>query len=1267
MMSINKVTFVSMNTQGLSDKSKRRDTLNFLKSKKYAVYFLQDTHFTSKEENYIRSQWGYECFFSNFSSQSRGVAILLNNNFEFKLHKVKRDENGNKIILDITMEGLRLTLINIYGPNRDDPNFYKEIHADIVEYDTPVILAGDFNLVLNPEYDTFNYANINNPKARDSVLDMLIDLSLLDVWRELNIEKRQFTWRRKNPIKQARLDFFLISESLFTDVDEANILPGYNTDHSMISLSFDFGKFHKGKSYWKMNNSLLKDSIYIEEIKNKIESIKQQYLLENHYINVNINDIPLEEMQLSINDQLFFEVLLMEIRGKTISYASYKKKQEENKELKLLQEIENLEKELNINYDILEGKRKELYDLRQKKMEGVKIRSRAKWITEGEKVSKYFCNLENRNFISKSMNNLISNNGDVLKEQANILEETRNFYKHLYSKRLTTNVDLNKLLHNMDIPVLSESLKNKLEGRLTYTELLFCLKKASNNTSPGFDGYTYEFFKFFWKDLGHFMLRAINYGFEKGELSVSQKQGVITCIPKGDKDKQYLKNWRPISLLNTTYKLASACIAERLKKILPCLINEDQTGFISGRYIGENIRLLYDVINYVEKNNMSGLLLLIDFEKAFDSVSWDFLLKVLDFFNFGYSFKTWIEVFYRNIESCVIVNGHLSEWFMLQRGCRQGDPLSPYLFILCAEILAVLIRNEKNITGIKIGDTELRISQYADDTSVLLDGSEKSLKTCLKLLKFYADASGLCINMDKTQVVWIGSKKDSTDKLCKEYKLSWDNSCFKVLGIKFPKKLDEIVEINYRDKIEEIKKLLLNWSKRNLTPLGRITVIKSLALSKITHLMLSLPNPSEKIIKEIQIMFFKYLWQNGPDKIKRSTVIQDYDKGGMRMIDVEHFINGLKLTWIRRLILEKKKYMCILYESYPFIDGCLKFGSSYIKKKIKLVKNNFWRDVLQSLCLYINLQEPISWVEFLKSPLWYNHNIKVGGTSICYKSWYDKGMLLLNDLFDNNGNLMSQEKLQETFSVQTNFLQYQGVVNSVRNYLEKLRFQHFPNKIELPVCPLYLSNILKNQKGCRNIYDSFIKTKACIPNSVKKWQNQINFSAEFQWSKILNLPFKITNDTSLRWLQLRINHRILGTNYLLFKMNISDTESCTFCKEDKETIQHLFFDCTLVSNFWKNLESLLKCKCGLLQLQLLKNDILFGNIKFDIVLNQLLLHAKKYIFHSKVVRSIPTVIGFNKIMLYFYKTEKYIATKEQKVNVFNMRWNIYKKLINSHV
>ena len=203
------------------------------------------------------------------------------------------------------------------------------------------------------------------------------------------------------------------------------------------------------------------------------------------------------------------------------------------------------------------------------------------------------------------MNSLITNNGILLKEQSELRTETMLFYKELYSKRDTVEVDLNRLLGSYCIPKLNESEKTKWEGKISYDEILFGLKKSSKNTSPGFDGFTYEFFNFFFlSDLGYFLLRAINACFENEKLLDSLKRGVITCISKGSKDKLLLKNWRPISLLNTSYKLASSCIAERLKTVLPKIINENQTGFIKGRYIGENLRILYDTIFYTEKNRI---------------------------------------------------------------------------------------------------------------------------------------------------------------------------------------------------------------------------------------------------------------------------------------------------------------------------------------------------------------------------------------------------------------------------------------------------------------------------------------------------------------------------------------------------------------------------------------------------------------------------------------------------------------------------------------
>ena len=192
-------------------------------------------------------------------------------------------------------------------------------------------------------------------------------------------------------------------------------------------------------------------------------------------------------------------------------------------------------------------------------------------------------------------------------------------------------------------------------------------------------------------------------------MSSSQKQAVITLIEKKGKDRTFLENWRPISLVNVDEKIMSKVIASRIKNVLPGIIH--QTGYVKDRFIGETIRSIYDVMDYTVEENIPGLRIFIDFEKAFDSVEWDFLYKCLESFNFGPDFLKWVKTFYKNMQSCTINNGTASNYFVLERGVRQGDPLSPYLFIAVVETLAIAIRQNKDIKGISIENEEIKLLQ----------------------------------------------------------------------------------------------------------------------------------------------------------------------------------------------------------------------------------------------------------------------------------------------------------------------------------------------------------------------------------------------------------------------------------------------------------------------------------------------------------------------------------------------------------------------------
>ena len=235
MGSLNTLKISSLNCQGLGNYRKRRDVFQYLRQKSYSIYCLQDTHLEGKIENYVQSEWGYKCFFASHTSNARGVAVLFNNNFEFRINDIKRDINGNFIIISFSTMDKEILLVNLYGPNKDEPDFYENITRMIKEYhNSNIIVVGDFNLVLEQHIDCYNYKHINNPRAKTAVENMISELNLTDIWRENNPESRRYTWRRPTPLKQSRLDFFLLSDYLIWNYEDSDILPGYRSDHSLI-------------------------------------------------------------------------------------------------------------------------------------------------------------------------------------------------------------------------------------------------------------------------------------------------------------------------------------------------------------------------------------------------------------------------------------------------------------------------------------------------------------------------------------------------------------------------------------------------------------------------------------------------------------------------------------------------------------------------------------------------------------------------------------------------------------------------------------------------------------------------------------------------------------------------------------------------------------------------------------------------------------------------------------------------------------------------
>ena len=318
----------------------------------------------------------------------------------------------------------------------------------------------------------------------------------------------------------------------------------------------------------------------------------------------------------------------MEIRGFTIKYCKIKTKKREREELlphkkanKLLQDSEKNPSDKKILNELYATNLR-LKKIMHQRTKGAILRSKARWHEHGERNTRYFFNLEKRNHSRKTVTKLKIGDNKYVNDQFAILEEEKRLYEALYTSQSIDNDTFlaSPFFKTQNITPLTQEEMESCEGLLSEDECLNAIKEFKNDKSPGTDGFTSEFYKFFWPELKQDMTSSFNDAFQKGTLSVSQRRGITSLIPKKDKDKTLLENLRPISLLNVDYKILTKAIAKRLVKILPKIINHDQTGYIKGRFIGENIRLIQDIMSDTKTMENTGIAIFLDFRKAFDTI-----------------------------------------------------------------------------------------------------------------------------------------------------------------------------------------------------------------------------------------------------------------------------------------------------------------------------------------------------------------------------------------------------------------------------------------------------------------------------------------------------------------------------------------------------------------------------------------------------------------------------------------------------------------------
>ena len=1246
---------ITYNVRGLGDFSKRKDIFDFLRSHSADIICLQEVHVTPGKENVFKNQWGGKAWFSPVSSVAGGVGILVQNKIACKLIDVSTNGKGNAIFLTLKINEVVIKIGNIYGPpDCDDPGFFDEVfRMAFSDQQENLILCGDWNFSMSTDVDQYNYAaRDRRARSRELVTKKCLDLNLYDVWRLMNGEKRQFSWRKRNPVKCARLDFFLVSDSILNKSLSCEILPAYRSDHSRVSLRLNLSDQSRGRGLWKFNCSLLKDLTYHELVKNAIQETIFSYICPVYSFNYMKSQESRKDMKMTIEDDLFLETLLMTIRSETIKYAIKKTREKGEREKSILlqlQELESLPAPTSEDLESIRQKQSELETLRSTANEGRIIRSRARWYEEGEKGSSaYFLKLERRNFESKLIPCLDIGNCEA-KESSEILAALSEYYASLYSSDENfSNIELENYLKSAKLPKLSDIESQSLERAITVEELGRTLRKFSNNRSPGSDGFPYEFFKVFWIDIKHFVHRSLIYGLGKGELSITQREGLITLVPKPSKPRNLISSWRPITLLNSTYKILAGTVANRLKTVLNSIIHPDQTAFMKNRFIGENIRATHDVLWEAYSRNKEGLLLSVDFRTAFDVMNWRFLGNCLNKFNFG---KRFIEIFWclhKHTFSRIVYNGHLSKQNIhLNRGCRQGDPVSCYFFIIGAEVLANKIRENEKIHGIHLEETAIKVIQYADDTTFFLDGSERSLRATFDELGWFAKYSGLKPNISKSHAMWIGKKAFSSERICPDITLNWVEK-IKLLGVLFSPQCKNIVDKNIKLKKDAILRTIAAWQSRNLTLVGRITVAKSLLLSQLTHVISSLPDPSDKFIKEVNKILFTFVWNSKRSPLKRIRLCQHIGGSGLAMLDFATYVRSLKMKWIKRLIIGNGGSWSALVPKEIRGEFIWNYGKVALKKVLNETRNPFWRDVIAAW-IYFSKGFVIPDECICDENIFNSDYTKFKSSS--YASWEKKGVRVVGDLFDGN-QLLTWEGFKNRYNIPCNYLEYYGLIRSLPRALQ----QDQPNTWihHQPSISARLSFLLRTASFTRILTTMMTNNYAGVQRDMdrieRKWMRDIGHFEPQSVQEVKN-SISATRYTSF---QYKLVMRILTTNNFLHLINYMENDRCTFCDRFPETLLHLFFSCQFVQRYWNDLLRYASAN-GLGHI--CDKDKFFGDTESNLKTHYVTL-AKYVIYENRRRGTRPSFSEFREYLKRDFQTERLIAANknENYVQTFNKKW-----------
>uniref|UniRef100_A0A2N9GQ47 Reverse transcriptase domain-containing protein n=1 Tax=Fagus sylvatica TaxID=28930 RepID=A0A2N9GQ47_FAGSY len=534
-------------------------------------------------------------------------------------------------------------------------------------------------------------------------------------------------------------------------------------------------------------------------------------------------------------------------------------------------------------------------------------KSRILWLKEGDNNTKFFHKMANSHRRNNYMDK-VEVDGVVYEEESEIREQVVHFYESLYqeSESWRPTVD------GLEFDVITANERALLERRFDKDEVLQVVKDLQGDKAPGPDGFTMAFFQKCWSVIEEDVMGFFNEVYQHCKFERSINASFIALIPK-KQNASNIRDFRPISLIGSIYKLLAKVLANRLRGVLDKLISESQNAFVGGRKILDSVLIANECLDSRLKSRIPGVICKLDIEKAYDHVNWSCLLHILERMGFGKRWRLWIEACISSVQFSVLVNGSPEGFFSCSRGLRQGDPLSPLLFLVVMEVLSRMLRKveeEGLIRGFKAGcnaAVDLSISHllYADDTILFCDADPDQLLYIRMVLTCFEAVTGLRVNMAKSEMVPVGEVQNISvlaDSLC----CNIGDLPLSYLGMPLGASFKAVTVWN--PILEKLDRRLSGWQKLYLSKGGRLTLLKS-TLSSLPTYFMSLFTIPISVVRRIEKLQRNFLWGGMGDEFKYhlvgwDTVCTPKEAGGLGVRSLFWTNKALLGKWLWRFGLE---------------------------------------------------------------------------------------------------------------------------------------------------------------------------------------------------------------------------------------------------------------------------------------------------------------------------------------------------------------------------